>query len=420
MFAPTLPLLLGSLGPILFGIAVLVAVRLLSGPLEPMAGDPVRLVLSVIGWVQVIVGLMALCVGLLGPFFGIIGLIVVGMVYYRHRTARQHALLWSLAVAAERLMPLAPAVEAFASERPLGLGWRARRLARMLNAGVPLPDALEQTGGLVPADALIAIRVGYRSGALAQAIRQAVTLRQSREPLWTQITGKFLYLVILTLFAMLVVTFISLKLLPAFSRIFQDFDVELPAITQAVIAATSAFASYWPLIVLPLVVLLSGLFLHLVFGYIGFFDFGVPGIDWFGRKVVGRLGRRLDTAAIFEALALVAERRRPLPEGIDTLARSYPKPAIRQRLLRALQQVEAGADWCGSLARQGLMTGADLAVLQAAQRVGNLPWALREMADSNRRRLAYRLHVLVQLLFPVVIALYALTVGIIVVAYFLP
>ena len=136
--------------------------------------------------------------------------------------------------------------------------------------------------------------------------------------------------------------------------------------------------------------------------------------------MLGPLGRRLDSAAIFEALALVAQRQRPLPEGLEILARWYPKPSIRLRLVRALENLKAGADWCASLAGQGLMTRADRAVLQAAQRVGNLPWALREMADSSRRRMAYRLQVLVQILFPVVIGLYALTVGIIVVAYFLP
>ena len=420
MFGPFPDFLLSCLGPILFGIAVLASLRLLSDPAEASEGDPLRFALTVVGRVLISVGVLGLCVALLGPFFGIIGLIVLAMVYYRHGSAQQHALLWSLTVAVERLMPLAPAVEAFASDRPLGMGWRARQLARLLHDGVPLPDALERCPGLVPRHALMMIRLGTISGTLAGALRQVVTLRESRDPLWTQILGKLLYLVILTLFALTIVTFVSLKILPELYKIFQEFEAELPAVTQLVVAATDVFASYGFLLVLPLAVVFGALLLYLIFGYIGFFEFGVPWFDRLGQAVLGPLARRLDSAAIFEALALVAQRQRPLPEGIETLARWYPKPSIRQRLGRALRHVKAGADWCASLAGEGLITRADRAVLQAAQRVGNLPWALREMADSNRRRLAYRVQVLIQILFPVVIGLYALTVGIIVVAYFLP
>jgi type IV pilus assembly protein PilC len=79
-----------------------------------------------------------------------------------------------------------------------------------------------------------------------------------------------------------------------------------------------------------------------------------------------------------------------------------------------------GRDWSESLCNQGLIKPADQAVLKAAQRVGNLPWAMREMADSNRRRLAYRLSALVQLAYPPVIICIGLIVMFIVVALFLP
>jgi len=419
MFTAPPVFLLSCLGPILFGIAVLVAVRLLSDP-AAASDDALYFALGVVGWVLIVIGFLVLCVALLGPVFGVLGLIVLVMVYFRHRAAQQHALLWSLTVAAERMMPLGPAVEAFASERPWGLDWQARRLAQMLDDGVALPDALGRCWGLVPRHALLMIRVGTTSGTLARALRQVVTLRESREPLWTRILGKLLYLTILTLVAIFVITFISLKLLPSFCKIFQEFEAELPAVTQWVIAVTGLFAEYWFLLALPTFLVFLGLLIYLVLGYIGLFDFGIPGLDRIEQAMLGPLGRRLDSATIFEALALIARQQRPLPEGIEILARWYPKSSIRLRLVRALEKLKAGGDWCASLAAQGLMTRADRAVLQAAQRVGNLPWALREMADSTRRRLAYRLQVLLEILFPLVIGLYALTLGVIVVGYFLP
>jgi len=67
------------------------------------------------------------------------------------------------------------------------------------------------------------------------------------------------------------------------------------------------------------------------------------------------------------------------------------RPGVSFCLRKVLREVEAGADPLVRLAARGLLGRADLAVLQAAQRLGNLAWALREMADSNRRRLVQRL-----------------------------
>ena len=63
---------------------------------------------------------------------------------------------------------------------------------------------------------------------------------------------------------------------------------------------------------------------------------------------------------------------------------------------------------------------ADRAVLAAAQRAGNLAWALREMADGMRRRVAYRLQAWIQILFPTAVVSLALVVMFFWAAFFLP
>jgi type II secretory pathway component PulF len=88
--------------------------------------------------------------------------------------------------------------------------------------------------------------------------------------------------------------------------------------------------------------------------------------------------------------------------------------------LDATAKVEAGADWCQSLQHLGFIGRADAAVLAAAQRVGNLDWALEEMAASTLRRQALRIQVLLQLLFPAALLMVALVVFVFVCGLFLP
>jgi type II secretory pathway component PulF len=128
----------------------------------------------------------------------------------------------------------------------------------------------------------------------------------------------------------------------------------------------------------------------------------------------------LDTAAILDGLSLAAGRNVAFRGELEILGRWYPRPSIRERLRSVLRDLDSGADWCRSLARHGLIKQAEMAVLEAAQRAGNLAWALREMADSSRRRLNYRLYALLQVLFPLVILAFGALVFVFVAAYFMP
>ena len=123
---------------------------------------------------------------------------------------------------------------------------------------------------------------------------------------------------------------------------------------------------------------------------------------------------------MLDSLALWVKSARPLPEAIAALARWYPRWPVRQRLDRVLAEITSGGDWCESLLRHQLIGRSDLAVLRAARQAGNLAWALGEIADGRRRRLAYRLQTLLQCAFPLVILGFGVAVMAFVVAFFLP
>jgi type II secretory pathway component PulF len=281
-------------------------------------------------------------------------------------------------------------------------------LAGLLSQGVSLPDALDQVPGLLPRHAAAMVRIGCQSGALAPALRQAASIHSLQDPVCLSLIGKIGYFCVMTIFGLLVSGFLAWKILPQFARIFADFGAPLPEMTQAVSAAMRWCVAWW---YLPTLLVLA-VFWYAVARYLGWIYWDLPGLR--------RLARRHDTAVILDGLAVAAAQSRPMLEGLNSLARSYPKRAVRRRLRRAAAEVEAGDDWCQALCRQGLIGQADRAVLAAAQRVGNLAWALGEMADSNRRRLVYHAQALVQMLFPPVLLVFGLIVMFVVIGVFLP
>lgn len=366
-----------------------------------------KLILAVVG-----LGGLAVLMVVFSPIFIMIVVVVFFLTYRKHLIARQYAFLWAVALAAERSIPLESVIRTFAGPNDLVLGRRVNRLATMIDAGVPLPEAFARSPGLVPREVMPVVRIGCETGTLGPALRRFMSKRDLNAPIWHTLACKIVYLCCLVPFFMPVVTFMMIRIAPEFSKIFQEFDCDLPPLTQAVFNAADLCADFgMPFVSLVMLFVCVAVFFVLL-RYSGWIQWNPPG--------VGRLLRRLDTAAILDALSLATDAGRPLGRAVATLASCYPQNSIRCRLFRASREIENGSDWCESLRREGLIKQADLAVLQAAARVGNLTWALREMADSNRRRLAYRLQTLVQLLFPPVILLFGAVVALFVVGFFVP
>ncbi len=338
--------------------------------------------------------------------------VVAGMVGTRRRSAQQQEFLSMLTLAAERGMPLPPVLMSFAAEHRGSLRVEALSMVDRLLAGWSLPDAADGCRSLITPEAKMAIRLGHETQSLPTSLRGMLDVDETDEPVWAAIQGKVIYIVFVGMFALLIGVFLMWSIAPQFQAIFEDFDLELPFVTRFLFDFASACLEYWPLTLL----LLAAMYLMLLYAgslcHLGSIRRDMPGIR--------RLKRRLHTAAILQSLALVAESGRPLLDGLKTLARTYPQRRMQKRLREVLRDVNGGADWLDSLAERRLIRPSDKAVLAAAQRLGNLPWAMREMADTNRRRLAFLAQNWIQLTFAGVICLYGGVVALVVIGFFLP
>ena len=117
--------------------------------------------------------------------------------------------------------------------------------------------------------------------------------------------------------------------------------------------------------------------------------------------IVRILWSRVDSALAMRWLAIGIEQKRPIGEVVRMLAGYFPRSGMRIRLQAAVKRIDAGANWCDSLRRVGVVRRPESVVFQAAELTGNLVWALREMADSSVRRIAYRMRAWLGVAFPV-------------------
>jgi type IV pilus assembly protein PilC len=226
------------------------------------------------------------------------------------------------------------------------------------------------------------------------------------------VLAKYLYFFIIALVGLFVITFLMLKIMPVFVKMFEEFELELPAITQFVVAV-SAVVNRTVFLFLPTVLFLVSIPLVTGLGYyFGWSRYELP--------LVQRFWLRCDTALVLRALALAVRQQRPLGPAIYQLAGLYPRASVGRRLERASGLINNGASWTQALLAAGVIRDAERAVLNSAERVGNLAWALDEMADSTLRRFVHRLRIVIDLLFPLMVLAFSATVAMLALGAILP
>ena len=387
-----------GLGPIVALIAGIALFWLASIPRHPadkslVTPDAVRIVggTSILGGIVVAIVIATAWGALVIVPIIVLVLLVAIRRYY---ASERQALLSVLLSAAEHGIPLDSAARAFAGERNDVLGNRAAQLADYLEAGVPLGLALRRSGNRIDPEVSLAADLGYQTGTLAAALRQVVDRAYVVEKATIPVAWRIAYLGLIAALVLVVQTFLLLKIIPIMAHMHHSISGELPMSTQQLAATanvgTSEFYLFVAFVSIGLVALAVG-----VVWLLGFPLRSLP--------LIRRLWWRVDCSWVMRWLAAGVRQDRPILETLRLLASYFPQPTIRHRLKKSAQRVEQGGHWCDGLLRSQLIRKKESAVFKAAEKVGNLSWALDEMADSAIRRWTMQLQVWTNIAFPLLV-----------------
>jgi type II secretory pathway component PulF len=323
-----------------------------------------------------------------------------------NRRVQKRNFLAVLTLAAKRQLPLAPLAMAFAQEQEGGFALRSREMARNLERGMPLADAITLSSGVMPPEAPLAAHLAAASGDLPDSLSAATRNRVFDRTLLRPVVLRSLYVFpAMVLF----VLYMKIKIEPSLVRIFSDFDIELPWLTRRVIGGNSGG------VIIGFVLVLVALTLIALLGWLQWIGWLKPRLP-----ILKRTSNWVEMAVVLRVLALAARLQRPLPGMLHVLSNLHPKVSVRDRLRLVVWQTNNGVPWQDSLRQQKLLSKADAAMLAAAQRNGNLSWALTEMAESFERRASHRLQAIAQIILPLLMLPLGLVIMALAIAYFAP
>ena len=328
---------------------------------------------------------------------------------------RPSQLLWLLAVAVKHRRNVADELRAHAIGQWENYGRRLIRCADSIDAGDSLGEALEQVRGLLPRWIVAEIRIGEATKTLDSTLAR-LAQQQLATLDWdltrVTLTSWATYGVTYAMAGFSIVGYLMIFIVPKFKAIFSGFDTELPKMTELAIKLADFFAAYW----------FFGAPLIWGFGWLAIEVMRGEATRWKHLRYgfLSPLYRVLDGPDILRQLSLIVGSGRSLSYGLTAMARFHHRPSVAKLLARVAIDVQAGDDCFERLRQQRLISVADEQFLSSAQRVGNLGWALNELAEIRERRLSHWARFWLEAFRPVPVLIAGVVVLFLAAAFFMP
>lgn len=317
-----------------------------------------------------------------------------------------------------------------------------------IESGATLSEAMSKSPKAFDRLYVNMIKAGEAGGALEVILQRLAEFQERSQSLKRKVKGALVYPITVVTFAVGILVFIMLRIVPAFQKIFLDFGAELPAMTQALIFASENVARYWYL--LPSIPIGIWLFVKLIRkfapGRYGW-DLFLLKLPIFGqlveKNIVARTTRTLGTLVssgvpILEALQITKDTsgnavfenlygkvHEAIREGeaIATPMKDYCKPGFHPVALFFWFMFVGGP--VGVLLyltklNQKILDDMVINMVDVGEETGELDTMLYKVADTFDEEVRVLTESLTSLMEPLLIICLGGMVGFIVVALFMP
>src|SRR5437773_5363339 len=215
-----------------------------------------------------------------------------------------------------------------------------------VRSGTALSDAFAAHGDLFPRVYTASLLAGERSGSLDTVLRRYVEYTKIIATVKRKTVSALVYPAILITLALVLVSIIVLKVVPAFSDFYETFGAQLPFVTRVIVRVSGVIRSQFPVIVLAAVALVGGIVTWVKQpGQKARFDHVILRLP-----MLGPVARKFATSQMARTLATLLGGGLPLVNALDIAARSIGHQHMARQLAVVGSRVREGAPFAAALA----------------------------------------------------------------------
>ena len=285
-----------------------------------------------------------------------------------------------------------------------------------VRSGTALSEAFAAHGDMFPRVYGASLLAGERSGNLDAILRRYVEYTKIIQTVKSKTISALVYPSILIGLAVVLVSIIVLKVVPAFSDFYATFGAELPLVTRIIVRISEFLRSQLYLVLAALVL---GVLAVLAWirqpGQKARFDFLILKLP-----VLGQVAGKFSTSQMARTLATLLGGGLPLVNALDIAARSVGNQYMASQLDVVSARVREGESFAGALEARGVFPEVAVKMAEVGESTGALQEMLNTVADFYDEEISTTMDRFVTLIEPVLLVFMGLVIAGLLLALYMP
>ncbi|MEZ6142281.1 MAG: type II secretion system F family protein [Zavarzinella sp.] len=260
------------------------------------------------------------------------------------------------------------------------------------------------------------VKAGEAGGALEVILQRLAEFKEKSQTLKRKIIGAMIYPAVVICVAVGILIFIMVAIIPKFKKIFEEFGLKLPDLTQFLIDVSTWCASYWWSI--PLFPIGVWLFIKLI----RMNKTGNYAVDrlilWI--PIVGKIAEKTVVARTTRTLGTLVSSGVPILEALAIVRETANNAVFERMYQRVYESIREGDTIAEPLRDSKLVDDMVVNMVEVGEETGDLDTMLYKIADFYDEEVDTAVKSLISLLEPIMIVILGGIIGTIVIALFLP
>jgi MSHA biogenesis protein MshG len=289
-------------------------------------------------------------------------------------------------------------------------------LRESLDSGRELSAAMRRHPDVFNPFYVSMVRVGEATGMLEEIFLRLFYYLEFEKSTKDKIKAAMRYPSFVIIAMVVAIAIINLFVIPAFAKVYQGFNAELPLMTRILVASSDFTVQYWPVMLM----LLAGAF----YGFRLYVATPVGRYQWDKIKlrlpVTGSIVEKATLARFARSYALTSRSGVPIVQGLSVVARVVDNDYISKKIDNIREGVERGDSILRTAAASGVFTPVVLQMIAVGEETGELDDLMQEIAEMYEREVAYEVDNLSAKIEPILIVGLGILVLILALGIFLP
>jgi type II secretory pathway component PulF len=305
-------------------------------------------------------------------------------------------------------MPLTVALNSMTHLESKGISSEvSRQLRQEVMEGRSLSDAMSKQP-LIFSDLYVnMVKAGEQSGALVVVLRRMADHFERFAQVQAKFTSALVYPAFVAVVGVGIIIFFMTYMLPQFMSLFQNMQMQLPMMTQMLVKVSNVFTGYWWLMLMILIAI------YIIFKRFQATEDGKRKIDqWkMSAPVFGKVMKLNLYGQFARTLSTLLENGVPVLTALKITEQVLPNRVIKEAIAKTRDAVTDGKTLAQPLAQSKIFPQLMVDLVKIGEETGDVPAALKNVADTYENELNIALRVMTNMIEPVLIVVMAVGVG---------